>query len=382
MGYIFEYILKYGEKTFKEEPFNEIDGLVFANLSYVPLDNIVSKNQEDKLLTIKEANKIFQNSEENKKIVFFKKDILFLDKLAKSKRYRNLKLAKYINNIDENKEEQFSAITIILDSKTIYVSFSGTDITFVGWKENFNMVFMNEIPAQADAKKYLRDISNKFADSKIYIGGHSKGGNLALYSAVTNDYEIQDRIINIFNFDGPGFRREFTLSEGYKRIIDRMISVVPQGSIVGMILEHREGFRIIESGLPGMIQHDLYFWRMENNHFVDVASISKNSLAIYETIHNWMEKMPISLRKKIVSILYTLIRVTNDKTTHDFLRHTIRNIYIVGRTYRKLNKEDRKLIRKTFILIYKALRKNRKMIKIEAKKRKKILMLEYVESQH
>ncbi|MEG1565777.1 MAG: Mbeg1-like protein [Bacilli bacterium] len=366
MQNIFEYVSKYGKLDFSQKGFTEIDGLVMAVISYIPFENIVSDTFAEQI-TIKEANILFRASQQNKDLVLFKRDILLLDALANSIRYGDLKLCKFIKKINEIKEEQFSAITIVINPETCYVSYSGTDITFVGWKENFNMIFVDVIPAQLDAKKYLLDLLNESDAKHFYLGGHSKGGNLAIFAGYGLEDKFNNRLVNIYNFDGPGFKNETVVSEAYLSIIKKLRSYVPQGSVVGMILEHHEGFKVIGSYYPGIIQHDYYSWKITDDHFLLVNDVKKESLIIYNSIHDWLDNMSMKQRKTFVNSIYMLIMVTKDKTTHEFYRHGFKSAAILIRAYQKIPKEDKKLIKRALILLFKALNKNRKLLNKNSK---------------
>ena len=157
-----------------------------------------------------------------------------------------MKLTNYINKVDPIQEKQFSAITIIMQDKTIYVAYRGTDNTIVGWKEDFNMSFSKLVPAQTDAVNYLESVAKKYKN-RIRVGGHSKGGNLAVYAAAFCNKHVKDKIINVYNNDGPGFCDEVVNSEQYKEIIDRVHTYIPQTSIIGRLLNHEEETIILKS---------------------------------------------------------------------------------------------------------------------------------------
>ena len=164
-------------RKFEESEFCEVDSLVLAQLSYMFFDKIVGSIDDKKRpVKIKDAYMLehmpdmlntVRLPEENKKL---------LCALSGNPRFRDIKMNWYVNEVDSNTEKQFSAVCFILDRKTAYVAFRGTDATFVGWKEDFNMAFMDKIPAQEQAVEYLNFVSKKLPRSLI-IGGHSKGGN-------------------------------------------------------------------------------------------------------------------------------------------------------------------------------------------------------------
>ena len=126
------------------------------------------------------------------------------EQAAKTNRFGSIELHDYINSVDTKTQTQFGAITFSLDKNNHYVAFRGTDNTIVGWKEDLNLAVQQEVPAQKRATSYLSDIASKYS-GKLIVGGHSKGGNLALYSVFKAEKSIKDRIEKRVGFDGPGF---------------------------------------------------------------------------------------------------------------------------------------------------------------------------------
>lgn len=157
-----------------------------------------------------------------------------------------MQITNYINKIDSESEKQFSAITILMPDDTIYISFRGTDNTLIGWKEDFNMTFQTKVPSQLDAVQYVKQIAKKYKNL-IRIGGHSKGGNLAVYAASFCSKTIQERIINVYNNDGPGFHEDVINNIEYKKMLPKVHTYVPQSSIIGRLLYHEENYTVVQS---------------------------------------------------------------------------------------------------------------------------------------
>lgn len=238
MANIFDYI-QWRDLSIEKVEFNEIDNLILARLSYFPLDGVVNGEEE---ISITEAYEKYEKLE-NKGRILQQEDTTLFPILAKSTRFGKMKLTNYINKIDPKQEKQFSAVTILMPDNTIYVAYRGTDNTIVGWKEDFNMSFSELVPAQTDAANYLNNIAYKYKNN-IRVGGHSKGGNLAVYAAAFCDTEIQDRIINVYNNDGPGFCDKIINSKQYQNIIKKVHTYIPQSSITGVIKSSRRNNNI------------------------------------------------------------------------------------------------------------------------------------------
>ena len=259
MANIIDYIKWRGDLELKASKFNEIDSLILNRFSYFPLDNLMGK---DEVLSIKELGERFKKEDKNKIDILWEDDAELFPLMAESKRFGEMKTLKYVNQIDEETEKQFSAVTILLPDNTIYISYRGTDNTLIGWKEDFNMTFKSHIESQLSAKEYLENVAKKYLDKQIRLGGHSKGGNLALYAAIFADEEIKKRILNVYNNDGPGFNEDIVNLKEYKETIGKVITYIPQDSIFGMLLEHKEKYIIVKSIEKGVMQHDVYSWEV------------------------------------------------------------------------------------------------------------------------
>ena len=213
MSNVCDYIKWRGDLELSQSEFNEIDNLILSRFSYFPFDKIINYNE---VITIKELGERFSKQDIKKLTILWKDDIELFPIMSNSKRFGTMKATKFVNKIEVENEKQFSAITIIMPDNTLYVSFRGTDNTIVGWKEDFNMSFKSHIASQISAKEYLNMIAELYPNKKIRVGGHSKGGNIAVYSAIFATPQIRDRIINVYNNYGPGFCEDILETQEYQ----------------------------------------------------------------------------------------------------------------------------------------------------------------------
>ena len=234
--------------------------------------------------------------------------------MGKSARYGSLLLSAYEDHTDEGTQKQFAAVTVHLDPEHIYVAFRGTDDTLVGWKENFNMSFLNAIPAQLDAVAYLERVAKAVPQANIYVGGHSKGGNLAIYAAVYCNRAVKSRILHVYSNDGPGFRPQVIQSEEYKEMQERISKIVPQSSVVGRLLEHDERYIVISSRASGLWQHDGFSWEVGPYAFVPAPALTKESQVIDRSLRKWIGEMSAEQRQELTDALYSILTTTNAKT--------------------------------------------------------------------
>lgn len=341
MANIFDYIEWRGDLDITLDGFNEIDSLILSRLSYLPFDGLFDDNEE---ITIEESYTRFRKV--NKKVKYlWKDDEELFPVLANSKRFGKMKVSNYINKIDVKQEKQFSAITINMPDKTIYISYRGTDNTVVGWKEDFNMSFSELVPSQTAAKDYLEKVAKKFR-KQIRVGGHSKGGNLAVYASAFCNPKIQERIINVYNNDGPGFNDKVVKSKEYKKILSRVHTYIPKSSIIGRLLNHKEETTIVESTQTGIMQHDLYTWQMIGTKFVE-TELTDSSEFIDETVTKWLKEGTPEQREKFFDIFFEILSTTEVKTLSEFSENKFTNALTMLKTYRNVDEESKEILTKT-----------------------------------
>ena len=230
MANIFDYLNDVAYDSFYDLPVNELDVLALTELTYLAFDDVVTQEPE-RLIDL--ASQIPRDTT----MLTNKNRLQLLDQLAQHKRFKNCKLSDFINDIDPELQKQFAAMTYRISLDTYLLVFRGTDDSIIGWKEDFHMTYMKEIPAQKHALQYLQNFFAQHPNQKVVIAGHSKGGNLAVYAASQLDPVLQKNIVAVYTFDAPGLHKELTETPGYQNMMERTKVFVPQGSIIGMMLE-------------------------------------------------------------------------------------------------------------------------------------------------
>ena len=296
------YLKWRGDLSFKTHPFNEIDALILTELVYIHLDNIVPKVGEDGVITIQEANARYEKSTEREMLFYKQKEELF-DALAFSPRFEGLTLGNFVNTYDEVAQQQFAAMHVNITPYLTFIAFRGTDSTVVGWREDFNMSYMMPVPAQQSAVDYV-DQTAKGLFKKYWLGGHSQGGNLAVYSGVFCNPKIQKKIIKINSFDGPGFNRKMVDDPAYKAVEEKISAFVPEGSIVGMLMEHEEDYKVVESTEFGLLQHEGFSWQVDRDEFVLTDEVDKFSKSFSISLKTWLSDMTTEERKGVVDAFF------------------------------------------------------------------------------
>lgn len=283
---LISYIEKYGNKTFLDKPLNGVDKLILSNLSYVDFKHIVSKNSFIKIRLEDAAEEFFSNKyDQGKKILAVKGGIKLLKAMYKTKRYKDLLLFNYemiVNDI-----EQFSALSIEVSPKLIYVSFEGTDDLVIGWKEDFEMCYKFPVKSQRSAINYM-NAHFTFKDCKLILGGHSKGGDLALVAAMYSNFLVKNKIIEIYSYDGPGLLEEQLNSARYKKIEDRFTHIIPNNSVVGLMLYSTKN-RVIKTNYVGVLSHFALNWQVDENDLID-DNLKQSSIDLKDRMDKWLEK--------------------------------------------------------------------------------------------
>jgi len=348
---IVDYLTWRGDIKISASPFNEIDSLIITQLAMIELDGIVPASPEDGYISVAEAAEIYFGDEKKRgaheSVIIPPETYGLFELLGKSERFGELKLTAFVSHTDTKREKQFAGLTVKLPDGSYYVVFRGTDDSIVGWKEDFNMAFMSPIPAQVEAVEYLDRIGRKIY-GKIRVGGHSKGGNLALYSAVKCTPRIRRRIINVYNYDAPGFSREFLESPEYISLGNKILSLVPQSSIVGMIFENDKKYRVVKSTEVGIMQHNAFSWEVYGKNFVELDQLTSESREMTRLMNDLMLKMDLESRKKFIDAIYEILISTNATT----ITQLSDDKYSILRALKNTDKETRRMVFKTLSLIF------------------------------
>ncbi|MBR4944038.1 MAG: DUF2974 domain-containing protein [Peptococcaceae bacterium] len=344
MTTLFDYLEWRGDLTFEQSPFNAVDNLILSCLGYVVLDELVSGFDCCYTTSVAEAAALFAQLPESVKNLRSEKDEQVLMMMAQTERFGNLELLYHVDQTDRQIEKQFAAITIDLGNGSYYVAYRGTDHTVVGWKEDFNMTFCNAVPAQLEAVRYLQKVAEK-TEGSLYVGGHSKGGNLAIYAAAHVPADVQKRIVTVYNNDGPGFLESVISSEGYQAICGRIKTYIPQTSLFGLMLEHAEPYTVIESSGKFVMQHDPYTWTVKGPDFIYLEEVTASGRFMDMTLHNWLADITPEQREKFVDAIYDAIATEDVVKVQDLARAWLTNAGDMLKNLWDMDEETAEMIR-------------------------------------
>lgn len=306
MENIFDYLRWRGDLIFDVDELNEVDSLILSQLAYLDFSCV-----DDKANLLENCGKYFSSS--LKKTIkvsdFIEKIGDLLKEMSGTERFKNIVISDYVDRYDIKNQSQFSATTFILDEESVFVAFRGTDDSLIGFKEDFNMSFSQVVPGQEEAVRYLESIIEKYPKKKIIVGGHSKGGNFAVYSVLGLDKKKRSRVVRIYNFDGPGFCSELTESEEYAETSKLVKKFMPKDSIVGILMYHNEDSIVVDArGSTGFIQHDGFNWKVSGNKFVESEEFSNNTIFLDKAAKKWMTTYSNEEKSNFIDEMYEIIK--------------------------------------------------------------------------
>ena len=320
MANMLDYMAWRGEFTLEASPWNAVDGLLMATLSYLNFHGI----QDARGWSLEEAKRI-DLLIESPDASFPLRQEVFL-RMAESERFSGCRMHHFISLTDEDLSMQFSAMCLDLPDGTMVVAFRGTDNTLIGWREDFNMSFQTRVPGQEAAGYYLERAA-ALNNRPLRLVGHSKGGNLAVYAAATVAPNIQARIESIWSYDGPGMNREMSGADGYLQIRDRIRSYIPQTSIIGLLMDYYKPYTVVHSTASGISQHDPMSWQVYGGKFEEMESIDRTASVVCETLHEWLQNSTPEQRAAFVDALFQMADRTKATKMSDLLNEKFRTLW-------------------------------------------------------
>ncbi len=344
---IVKYIREKGKFSFSEMPFCPADSLIFTVLSYLSPEKVIPAPEglfrgRPGEITLQELAELYEACYtppvRSGRFSMEARAPELLPYLAVSERFSGIRIADYESFLDEDRESQFAAATFLLpdtepaadgaetETETaagpsaggvIYITYRGTDDHMIGWKEDFNMSYRDSVPSQERALAYLNRQSAKKRAEKIFLGGHSKGGNLAAYAAVCTRRDVRKKIAAVHCFDSPGFGESFFSRPGYPDAAGKITHFMPEESMVGRLFEHREKIMIVKSGAGGLLQHIPFYWSIEDGDFVPAQSFGKSSGMFAEIMKNWINGPDDAEKKRFIDTLFGLLEDAGISTTDE-----------------------------------------------------------------
>lgn len=358
MGNIIDYVRECGKITFKERPLGEVDSLVLCQLAYLNYGPFVEGMDGEKCSV--SIQDIYLHSDrdrilddywyrENNKELF--------TAAARSARFGSLKVNYYVNVINVEDETQFCAMTYLLDDGTCYIAYRGTDATIVGWKEDLNLAFSKPLNSQYLSVEYMNRVSG-YVKGDFYAGGHSKGGNLAVYAAMNCNEDVRKRLLHVYNNDGPGFRPEIRKLGNYEAVAERISKFIPRSSVVGMILEDHSDYEVVESRGVGLLQHNSYSWKIEGGAFVRAKNMRSGKLLMDRAMNEWILSLSQEETHAFVDTLYEVVSASEASNVFEFGADFKKSMQNIFGAMRNVDEDTKKAIQKIIHSLFETLVEN------------------------
>ena len=355
MKNMLDYIKEFGHVSFEERAFSEIDALVLTELEYLPLEKVVPSDENgENFVTVKEIAEYMQ---EHKQELFDENPMMITQErhevsqvIADAPRFQSLKFFGVVSEWDKDTTKQFAAVTVEVEPSVRLVVFRGTDETLIGWKEDFLMTYSPLVAAQTDAKEYLAKQASLW-DGDLMISGHSKGGNLAIYAAATQEEDVQLRIVDIFCFDSPGLYRSVLETKGYQNIVPLAMRYIPQDSLVGLMLESEVPYVIVKSNATGAMQHSAMTWEIEDGQFIKMEKLTKNSQLNDQTFKKWTESVSDEELELFWNVFFELLFNAGIDTVNDLYGQFMHYVQEFLKAAGEMDEEKRELLTRIALLL-------------------------------
>ena len=338
---LMDYLKWRNDVSLRAAPFNEIDNVLLSYLAYADFGELLQ--EEKRRVSIETCFKRFckkhdlANVRESKH--FIERAPLLLEEMVRGARFRGTKVVHFREVFDKEKVQQFAALVFLLPDGTKYVSFRGTDLSITGWKEDFLMSFTAETEGAKEAVSYLNEVA-ACVEGDLILGGHSKGGNFAMFAAAFCDDAVKERILKVYNNDGPGFREEIVRSAAYRELLPKITNIVPQTSIIGRLLSNEAAHTVVKSTAAGIFQHDVTTWEVTKDKFVR-AEPDAFSDFVEKSLGTWLETMDDEARKSLVETVFSMIEMTEAETFAEFGENLFKNTGLIIKGLGRLPKEKR-----------------------------------------
>ena len=355
MKNMLDYIKEFGHVSFEERAFSEIDALVLTELEYLPLEKVVPSDENGEIfVTVKEIAEYMQ---EHKQELFDENPMMITEErhevsqvIVDAPRFQSLKFFGVVSVWDKDTTKQFAAVTVEVEPSVRLVIFRGTDDTLIGWKEDFLMTYSPLVAAQTDAKEYLAKQASLWGGD-LMISGHSKGGNLAIYAAATQEEDVQLRIVDIFCFDSPGLYRSVLETKGYQNIVPLAMRYIPQDSLVGLMLESEVPYVIVKSNATGAMQHSAMTWEIEDGQFIKMEKLTKNSQLNDQTLKKWTESVSDEELELFWNVFFELLFSVGIDTVNDLYGQFMHYVQEFLKAAGDMDEEKREVLIRVALLL-------------------------------
>ncbi|MBR6028800.1 MAG: DUF2974 domain-containing protein [Clostridia bacterium] len=338
MATILDYVYWRGDLSLTQDPWRAADSAVLASLCYL---NPPEKGRSDEGLSLREF--ALSLPEKGSGSLYEGRRTLCI-LAAGSRRFGDIRISRFVYNVNPEAGIQFAAFCAQLPDGVTAVCFRGTDATLVGWREDFELSYSSPVPAQTAAVDYLRDAPG----GRLILLGHSKGGNLAAYAASHVPTDVQARIEGIWSFDGPGLDEETAASPGYAAVSGKIHSLIPQSSIIGLLMDYHPVYTIVRAEGASLMQHNLHTWQMDGPDFAVLQDTTFSSQLMDRALHDWMRQAAPEQRQLFVESVFKVLQASGAVSVSDFRSLELPQVARMAKAAAELEPETRKLVMQLF----------------------------------
>lgn len=320
---IYDYLTWRSDLSLTASPWNECDYLLFAILSYVNVRAVEHDAHTRVTSPADLARSLVALTPPCSKTInptYIRSMIAparrLFEQLARAPRYAHVVLRNYTDVCDNAKHVQFCAETWLVPNTFELVCFRGTDMSIAGWKEDF-LLGLGEVPAQTMAREYLAQVvaggDTLFGSAPcehptplpVAVLGHSKGGNLAAFAAVSMPQELQRRIAAVYNLDGPGFSPALNVPNPYTVYGERYRRIVPEFSVVGQLFgTDAAPCFVVKSTAMGLFEHEPLTWCVGATSFIAARGLHPAATRVAQMHARWERSLVKDAEKQAVDEVF------------------------------------------------------------------------------
>ncbi len=349
MPNLINYLEKVKELTFDQEPLNILDKVCINEIGYLTYEKWLSASDLQKTINLhdyadgKDLNPDYS-------FMVTKERVELAEAMVRSRRFAGLSLSSYRSVLDKEVEKQFAAMIFSLPELDYqHIVFRGTDDSVIGWKEDFQLTYSREIPAHRSAIAFLSEHLPNLS-GHITVSGHSKGGNLALYSAVQSSTALREQIAELLLLDSPGLMKPLLEKPSYQELKARMTVIRPQDSVVGVMLYWDRPAQLVAAEGIGFAQHNALTWEvdLETRDFIYVDQPTDLSQRLEGTFQEWIETLPNQELKQVCDLFFDTILDSGIESLDDIGIKTLPKLGQLLQEFGNLTDQQKKVLQDGF----------------------------------
>lgn len=349
MAHLIDYLEKVENLTFDQEPLNILDKVCINEIGYLTYEKWLTASDLKKPINLHD---FAEGKELNPDYSFMvtKERVELAEAMVRSRRFASLSLSNYRSVLDKEVEKQFAAMIFSLPELDYHqLVFRGTDDSVIGWKEDFQLTYSREIPAHRSAMTFLEDHLPNLS-GRITVSGHSKGGNLALYSAVQSSTALREQIAELLLLDSPGLMKSLLEKPSYQELKAKMTVIRPQDSVVGVMLYWDRPAQLVAAEGIGFAQHNALTWEVDlvANDFVYEDQPTELSQRLEETFQEWIETLPNQELKQVCDLVFDTILDSGIESLDDIGIQALPQIGQMLQEFGNLSDKQKKVLQDGF----------------------------------